>query len=224
VSSRADRPTPEARCRQLPSATASDLKTVVVGGSLSGLMVALGLARAGAAVTVLERTGPQPRSGAALGNAESNLHRILGPGGLAGPDVSAALSGTSPRLQTWEEAHRLLTSAAAAEPRIELSHGVMVVEVGKDERSPWVRTDDGSLLRADLLVGADGHRSVVRRHVAPDRPDASFAGYVIWLGIALESELDLPAGSWVGVQCEGPPHLQEGSYEAEEGEVDGQED
>jgi 2-polyprenyl-6-methoxyphenol hydroxylase-like FAD-dependent oxidoreductase len=168
---------------------------VVVGGSLAGLMTALGLARVGFAVTVLERSGSAPRSGGALGNAEDNLHRILGPDGLAGAEAAAVAAGRRSRLQTWEEAHRLLRAAAEADPRIELVHDTRVVEVNQDAGSAWAVTDGRYVHRGEVLIGADGHRSVVRRHVAPDHAAATYAGYVIWLGIADESELDLP-GPW----------------------------
>ncbi|WP_435060840.1 FAD-dependent monooxygenase [Amycolatopsis thermoflava] len=174
--------------------TTDQAAAVVVGGSLAGLMAALGLAKFGIAVTVLERSGPQPRGGAALGGAESNLHRLVGPDGLAGPEATAAaLNGSRPHLQSWAQAHDLLRRAAAADPHIDLVHGARVVEAGQDETSAWARTADGAIHRGDLVVGADGHRSVVRRVVAPERPDAAFAGYVIWLGIAEEPELDVEA-------------------------------
>jgi 2-polyprenyl-6-methoxyphenol hydroxylase-like FAD-dependent oxidoreductase len=37
------------------------------------------------------------------------------------------------------------------------------------------------------VIGADGYRSIVRGSVAPEHPDATFAGYVIWLGVLDES-------------------------------------
>ena len=42
------------------------------------------------------------------------------------------------------------------------------------------------------MVGADGARSTVRRFVSPDRPDAVYAGFVLWR--AMVAEADLPAG------------------------------
>jgi 2-polyprenyl-6-methoxyphenol hydroxylase-like FAD-dependent oxidoreductase len=44
---------------------------------------------------------------------------------------------------------------------------------------------------ADLVVGADGRGSVVRRFVAPENPDALYAGYGLWRGMI--DEKDLPA-------------------------------
>ena len=48
-------------------------------------------------------------------------------------------------------------------------------------------TDDGEIVRGDIGGGADGHASIVRRHVVPEQPDGVFAGYLIWLGIVDES-------------------------------------
>ncbi|MDB4545365.1 hypothetical protein N9009_02280, partial [bacterium] len=40
--------------------------------------------------------------------------------------------------------------------------------VEQDDRGSFVRFEDGRTRRADLIVGADGVRSVVREFVAPD--------------------------------------------------------
>ncbi|WP_018772562.1 FAD binding domain-containing protein [Arthrobacter sp. 131MFCol6.1] len=55
------------------------------------------------------------------------------------------------------------------------------------------RLRPGPHLRTGLGNAAqDTHgpgRSTVRRHIAPGHPDATFAGYVIWIGIAEESAI-----------------------------------
>jgi len=43
-------------------------------------------------------------------------------------------------------------------------------------------TQDGRAIEADLVVGADGHRSVVRRHVDPQAVP-QYAGYLLWRGM-----------------------------------------
>jgi 2-polyprenyl-6-methoxyphenol hydroxylase-like FAD-dependent oxidoreductase len=50
-------------------------------------------------------------------------------------------------------------------------------------------TNNGEIFRGDILIGADGHRSTVRRHVAPDKPNATFAGYLIWVAIVDENDI-----------------------------------
>ena len=53
-------------------------------------------------------------------------------------------------------------------------------------------TDDGGEYQADLVIGADGARSTVRASVAPDDPDARYAGVLLWR--ALVDEQALPDG------------------------------
>jgi 2-polyprenyl-6-methoxyphenol hydroxylase-like FAD-dependent oxidoreductase len=64
-----------------------------------------------------------------------------------------------------------------------------VQSAGQDAHSAWVTTSDRKVFRGDVVIGADGHRSVVRRSVAPEKPDATFAGYVIWIGLTDESAI-----------------------------------
>lgn len=146
-------------------------------------MTALALARVGVHVTMLERSDDTGRTGAAIHVQDGLLERITG---LPESQLPQPLA---PGIQTWFAAHAGLRAAVDAEPRIELRQNSSVRRVGQDLRAAWVILDDGSTVRADMVVGADGHRSVVRRHVAPDNPDAVFAGYVIWIGIADEAAL-----------------------------------
>jgi 2-polyprenyl-6-methoxyphenol hydroxylase-like FAD-dependent oxidoreductase len=61
--------------------------------------------------------------------------------------------------------------------------------VDRDARSAWVTTSNHEVFHGDVVVGADGHRSVVRRSVSPEKPDATFAGYVLWIGLTDESTI-----------------------------------
>jgi 2-polyprenyl-6-methoxyphenol hydroxylase-like FAD-dependent oxidoreductase len=156
---------------------------IVVGASLAGLMSALTLSRIGLRVTMLERSTRKVRTGAALPVSDGLLDRLTGRRPRQGKDVIP--SGA----QAWADVHAGLSSAAQADPGISLRSPVRVTDVGQDERSAWVVTDDGEFVRADLVVGADGHASVVRRHAVPEAPDATFSGYVIWLGLVDECEI-----------------------------------
>lgn len=156
---------------------------VVVGASLSGLMSALTLARIGIKVTVLERSDDTGRTGAALHAPDGLLERITG---LASTQVPQPLA---PGIQTWYAVHGALRAAVDASPLITLHQHTTARRVEQTQRSASVITSDGERYNADVVVGADGHRSVVRREVAPDRPDATFAGYTLWIGIAEEGEI-----------------------------------
>lgn len=64
-----------------------------------------------------------------------------------------------------------------------------ISKVGQTESYAYAQSA-ATVYQADLLIGADGHRSLVRKEVAPQKPDATYAGYVNWMGSVLESELD----------------------------------
>lgn len=160
---------------------------IVVGGSLAGLLTSLTLARTGFEVTVLERHGPAPRTGGALQIADGLIERVTGWNSRPGaPTIPYSLPGGG---QAWTTIHAGLLDACTHEERITLLHGTRVAAAGQNDDHAWVSTTGGSTVTADLVVGADGHRSVVRRAVVPEHPDATFAGYLIWLGMVDEPEL-----------------------------------
>jgi 2-polyprenyl-6-methoxyphenol hydroxylase-like FAD-dependent oxidoreductase len=170
---------------------------VVVGASLAGLMTSLALARVGRQVVVLERAGAQRASGAALAVDPPALVRLLGHESAA--TVLAHLASDAGDVEaglpvTWQALHEGLQAAAGEQDSIEVRHGTGVVEIGQDDEQAWAVTASGGVHAGDLLVGADGYRSLVRGAVAPENPDARYAGYLLWLGIA--DERDLGEVSW----------------------------
>jgi 2-polyprenyl-6-methoxyphenol hydroxylase-like FAD-dependent oxidoreductase len=158
---------------------------VVVGASLCGLMTAIALARTGMQVTVLERSGSNPRSGAVLqvdsGEADQSetarLLRKLASGGVRSPEA-------------WTSIGERLRAQISLDSRIDLRYDCRIQRVEQDESTAWVVTDTGERFIGNLVVGADGYRSTVRKSVSPHRADATFAGYVIW--VAILNELDIP--------------------------------
>jgi 2-polyprenyl-6-methoxyphenol hydroxylase-like FAD-dependent oxidoreductase len=110
---------------------------------------------------------------------------------------------------TWTHLHRGLTHRALRDPLITVHHRATVTIVGQNNDHVWVTLHDGTTLTASALIGADGYRSLVRRTVAPHHPDASFAGYTLWLGIA--DEAALPASlTWprsLDIRSAGPHYL-----------------
>lgn len=154
---------------------------VIVGASLAGLMAALACARAGQEVTLIERSADTGRTGAALQPGDALLQR------LTGRSDAPAIDGS--RAQTWTAVHAHLRAAVEREPHITVHDGVGIAAIGQDDGAAWAVAEDGRAFTGDILVGADGYRSVVRAAVSPDRPDAIFAGYVIWIGIARETNL-----------------------------------
>ncbi|MEU4777256.1 FAD-dependent monooxygenase [Micromonospora sp. NPDC023633] len=173
------------------------LPAIVIGGSLAGLMTGLALARAGIRVTLLERAPADRPNGAALAVDRAQLARAIGREAArralapaTGRDPRTARNGSVPAL--WRDLHTGFRDAAACEPLIELRHNTPVVAVRQNADSAWATTGDGDTITAPVLIGADGHRSLVRSSTFPEHPDAAFAGYTLWLGIG-----EIPARSGV---------------------------
>jgi 2-polyprenyl-6-methoxyphenol hydroxylase-like FAD-dependent oxidoreductase len=160
-------------------------KVIIVGASLSGLMTGIALANAGLKVTILERASDERRSGAALQvdsgerdiSATANHLRRLASGGIKS-------------VEAWSSIENRLRNEAQTNPQIDLRFNTRIQEVKQDHEAAWVISDKGETFRGDILIGADGYRSIVRRYVASHHPDATFAGYLIW--VALVDEQHIP--------------------------------
>lgn len=189
------------------------LHVLIAGAGVGGLAAACGLAARGHRVTVLERAAALTRVGGHLGvqsNAVLAL-RALGAadrverGGIPVERFEIA-SWSGRRLAWWSPGaigrnlsapsvtvprHLLLsaladTAAAAGEGAgvgAGLLFGAEVAEVAEDPERVTVRLTDGRSLSGDVLVGADGVRSTVRR-LAGLPGEVHAAGYLTWRGVA----------------------------------------
>ena len=134
---------------------------------------------------MLERTRAGGyRGGGGLGIDPALLHEITGLRGT--PPVCR---GVDRATTAWGLLADWLEEQARAIPGIEVSRGSEVVEVGDG----WALTRDGVRHEADLVLGADGARSTTRRWVAPEDPEAVYAGFLLWR--AMLDEGDLPPGT-----------------------------
>ena len=158
---------------------------IIVGGSLAGLMAAIALACEGINVTIMEKAsedrpvgaGLQVDSGAFVQTKTEKLLRDLASGGKKS-------------VQIWGAIESRLRTEAKARDNIKICYKTRIESVGQNKNIAWAKTEGGEVFYGDILIGADGHRSLVRRHVAPYKPDATFAGFVVW--IAAMDEKDLP--------------------------------
>ena len=174
---------------------------VVVGGGIGGLAAAVALRRVGWRVTVLERAAGFGEVGAGL-SLWPNALRALGALGL-GERVSAVgaaetAGGVRDRsgrwLTRWDNAEivrrhglplvvvrraDLVRALVEALPPECLRSGGEVVAVRPDGEAVVVEHRGGAV-RADLVVGADGVHSVVRRQWWPEAEPARYAGYTAW--------------------------------------------
>jgi 2-polyprenyl-6-methoxyphenol hydroxylase-like FAD-dependent oxidoreductase len=181
------------------------MRVIVVGGGIGGLSIAIALRRAGIETTVLERTSKLEAAGAGItlfGNAMRGLERLGVRDAVAGRSAvarrvailsrdGATLSEMPPDLFAESTAtHRGDLQDALAEAAGELRLNSDVTTVKQDDDGVSVLLADGSEERGDLVVGADGVQSVVRRRLWPDA-QPRYAGYTAWRGV---TQFPLEAG------------------------------
>jgi len=163
-----------------------NIATLIIGGSLGGLTTALALSRIGISSTILERTTGRTQRGVAIRVAGAPLHNAVGKSTYkAITDIlveAAVRQGTLPH--SWWDVYQALRTVALEDANIQIVEGAKIVEVGQDGNRPWAMSESGERWVADILVGADGYRSVVRRFVSADQQHANYAGYIAWLGQA----------------------------------------
>jgi salicylate hydroxylase len=202
------------------------MRIVIAGGGIGGLSAGLALARAGFEATVVERAPELTEVGAGL-QLSPNAMKCLAHLGLA--DVAEAVSSEPQALELrigksgsvvfsipmgeaarkrygapYLHIHRAdlvaLLAEAGKQAGVKLRTGARVSAFTREGREIRVGLDTGDILRCDLLVGADGMRSAVRRQLfGEDRP--RFTGAVAWrLTVSSSVAPDLPhvASVWTG--------------------------
>jgi 2-polyprenyl-6-methoxyphenol hydroxylase-like FAD-dependent oxidoreductase len=173
-------------------------RALITGGSMSGLLAALLLRRAGWDVAVFERVESELAGRGAGIVAQPDLIATLRRLGIdptaLGVEIttrkilesSGRLAGefACPQVLTaWERVYRVLRDAFPQE-RYHRGRGVRAFE--QDERSVVVHFADGGTAEGELLVGADGLRSTIRAQCLPELAPL-YAGYVAWRALIPEA-------------------------------------
>lgn len=168
---------------------------VIVGGSLVGLGTALALAARGFTVTVLERNVAPWAGGTGFIVDRALISHVTtyDASGRDGRNPPLPVLFAGRELARWRSVHEWLRERALATPAIRLCEGVDVRAIGQDADGAWAEAADGRRYCGAVLLGADGYRSIVRRHVTPLAPSARYAGYMAWRGLV--EERTMPANT-----------------------------
>ncbi|WP_339689863.1 FAD-dependent monooxygenase [uncultured Parasphingorhabdus sp.] len=174
-------------------------KIVIVGGGIAGMTAATAIAEQGFSVTLLELAPEFGEIGAGVTlspNAMKGLDFI----GLCEEVAAAGVEPSRQRIQHWEDGRTLVTMDRSTQRE---KYGAPYVTIhradlhdlltgaaraaGVDMRTDSAVIDsegttailsDGSRITGDLLIGADGVKSVIRQRFEPTEPH--FTGHVAW--------------------------------------------
>jgi 2-polyprenyl-6-methoxyphenol hydroxylase-like FAD-dependent oxidoreductase len=173
-------------------------RALIVGGSMSGLLAALLLRRAGWDVDIFERVESELAGRGAGIVAQPDLIETLRRLGIDPTDLGVEITtrrllDASGRpagafdcpqvLTAWERVYRVLRDAFPPE-RYHRGCGVHSFE--QTESSVVAHLSTGGTAAGDLLVGADGLRSTIRQQCLPDLAPL-YAGYVAWRALIPEA-------------------------------------
>ncbi|RYG92325.1 FAD-binding protein [Loktanella sp. IMCC34160] len=186
-----------------------------IGGGIGGLAAALAFARRGANVTVYEQAPELREVGAGL-QISPNGGRVLEALGLDAAAASIPATAVEPmdaltgRRITRFDLTRLdgppyrffyrpdlidLLAGGCAEAGVALRTGVKI-----DLRGGRPHLNDGTPIRADLVVGADGIHSVIRPELN-GKDAAFFAGQVAWRATIRAKDAAPVARTWMAPGC-----------------------
>jgi 2-polyprenyl-6-methoxyphenol hydroxylase-like FAD-dependent oxidoreductase len=175
-------------------------RALVIGGSMSGLLAAVMLARRGWAVEVFERVESELAGRGAGIVAQAELIAHLNALGLDTNDLGVlartrklldidgriTLTVECPQVLTaWERVYRLLRDAFPPE---HYHRGRAFTAFEETRTSVVAHFADGRTADADVLIGADGLRSTVRGQCLPDVTPL-YAGYCAWRALLAESAI-----------------------------------
>jgi 2-polyprenyl-6-methoxyphenol hydroxylase-like FAD-dependent oxidoreductase len=197
-------------------------KILVIGGGFAGMTAALQLSRQGFDVDLVEIDAGWRSYGAGISLHGSTLRvinelglidpfmqegfasdglELRGPNDVvvatiptprvAGPDIPGGGAIMRPALA------KILSEAVRSSPT-HVRLGLTFTDISQDETGATVSFSDGSVLRYDLVVGADGLYSAVRAKVFPDAPKPRFIGQSVWRAVLPRPEGIETVTMWMG--------------------------
>ncbi|HZA09088.1 FAD-dependent monooxygenase [Mycobacterium sp.] len=186
---------------------------LVIGGGIAGPVAAAALHKAGIAAKVYEAY-PEASNGIggklaleanglaaleiigaadAVCAAATPITRSVMSFARKGPVEMPQLHEVPPRrVIDRGDLHRILHERASAAD-VPFAYGKRLVGIDESDGGVKATFGDGSTARADILVGADGVRSTVRRLVDPQAPNAKYTG-MLGFGGVVDADLGLEPG------------------------------
>jgi 2-polyprenyl-6-methoxyphenol hydroxylase-like FAD-dependent oxidoreductase len=176
-------------------------RAIVVGGSISGLFAAALLRRKGWQADVFERVDVELKGRGAGIVSHPELLDILDESGAGTTDLGVHVSDRVlfdregnvikhrhfPQILTSWDRLQNLARRVQPEGTYRLNHNLVGFE--QDANGVAVRFENGRIEKGDMLVAADGFRSMVRNILVP-QVQPLYAGYVIWRSVVEEADLD----------------------------------
>ncbi|MBP6717228.1 MAG: FAD-dependent monooxygenase, partial [Acidobacteria bacterium] len=180
------------------------MRALIIGGGIGGLTTAIALYRRGISAQVFEQAPALQEVGAGIVLWPNAINRLrsfglvdaivaagarMERGELRRADGGVAVSSD----QQWLEQecgapaialHRadLQSILRAALPADAVTLGARLRTVTQDAASVTAHFEDGTTATGDVLIGADGIRSVVRAAIRPEI-QLRYSGYVAWRGV-----------------------------------------
>ena len=204
----------------------SSLRVAVIGGGIGGCSAALALQRAGCIVDVYEQVPVKSEVGAGI-QISPNASRLLNVYGLGQQLEAIAVRPSMTEARRWDDGrilsreqlgpamerdfgapyyhvHRadLLNIISGAIPQHRLHMGRRCIGLAQHDGRVEVMFEGGSTVEADVVVGADGIHSAVRRELfGAEQP--RFSGNVAYRGVVpVERIADLgierKSTNWMG--------------------------
>jgi FAD-dependent urate hydroxylase len=194
-----------------------NLKVLVIGSGIGGLTAGIALRQAGHQVEIFDRVKELRPAGAGI-SLWSNGVKVLNRLGL-GKDI-AKIGGQMNHMQYRWLTGELLNDIAL-QPLIhqvgqrpypvartdlqqmlldsfpgDVQLNTRCVDVEQDDESVTATFEDGRRVTGDVLIAADGLRSVLRQYVVEEEVLPRYAGYTNWNGLIGASEDLSPKETW----------------------------